>query len=146
MRHFQKPDDFKAFNAFNAFKKQGLLRLSKVRAFKAAGLSTLSTMAALLLLVLTGCGHNIVTYSDGIGLETTFRPDNGNFGIVIRYGKILSVCIRENTTVEMTGEGNGSGDGSGTGSASASGSVKVQTGTQINGYTVDAIRARNGEK
>ena len=149
MRHFQKPDDFKAFNAFNAFnafKKQWLSRLSKVRSFKIAGLSTLPTLAAILLLVLTGCGHNIVNYSDAIGLETTFRPDSGIFGIVIRYGKILSVCIRENTVVEMTGEGNGRGDVSGTGSASASGSVKVQTGDQVNGYTVDAIRARNGAK
>ncbi len=136
---------FQKSYTFNDFKKQGLSRLSKVRDFKIAGLSTLPTLAAILLLVLTGCGHNIVNYGDGIGLETTFRPDSGNFGVVIRYGKILSVCIRENTLVEMTGEGNGGGD-SGTGAASASGSVKVQTGDQVNGYTVDAIRARNGAK
>jgi len=101
------------------------------------------TLAAVLLLVLTGCGHNIVTYSDGIGLETTFRPDNGNFGVVLRYGKVLTATVRENTTVEMQGEGSGSGEASsGTGKASASGTVTIKTGRQTNGYTVDAIRAR----
>ena len=48
---------------------------------------------------LTGCGHNSIQYSDGIGFETTFRPDSGNFGFVFRYGKILSAVVRENTQI-----------------------------------------------
>ena len=93
-------------------------------------------------LALSGCGHNIVTYSDGIGFETTFRPDSGNFGFVLRYGKVLSATVRENTLVEMVGEGKGGAEGSASGSASASGSVTIKTGSQTTGYTVDAIRAR----
>ena len=100
------------------------------------------TLAAVLLLVLTGCGHNIVTYGDGIGLETTFRPDNGNFGVVLRYGKVLTATVRENVTVEMQGEGSGGGEAEGKASASSSASLKIATGRQTNGYTVDAIRAR----
>lgn len=90
-------------------------------------------------LTLSGCSHNILTYGDGIAFETTVRPDSGNFGIILRYGKILSVCARENTAVEMTGEG-GNG-GSGTDSASATASVKMTVGPQITGYYVDAIEA-----
>ena len=88
----------------------------------------------------TGCSHNSVQYSDGVGFETTFRPDSGNFGITFRYGKILSVAARENTEVEMTGEGQGSG-GENSGGASSSGSVKVKIGKQITGYYVDALNA-----
>lgn len=95
------------------------------------------------MLCLAGCGHNIVTYGDGIGLETTFRPDNGNFGVVLRYGKVLTATVRENVTVEMSGEGSGGGEASnGTGKASASGTVTIKTGHQVNGYTVEAIRAK----
>lgn len=101
------------------------------------------TLAAILLLVLTGCGHNIVTYSDGIGLETTFRPDNGNFGVVLRYGKVLTATVRENVTVEMSGEGSGGGEAEGKAAASSSASLKFTTGKQVNGYTVDAIRAKS---
>ena len=100
------------------------------------------SLAAVLLLVLTGCGHNIVTYGDGIGFETTFRPDNGNFGIVLRYGKVLTATVRENVTVEMTGEGSGGGEAEGKAAASSSASLKLTTGKQVNGYTVDAIRAK----
>ncbi len=94
------------------------------------------------MLCLAGCGHNIVTYGDGIGLETTFRPDNGNFGVVLRYGKVLTATVRENTTVEMQGEGSGGSEAEGKAAASSSANLKITTGRQTNGYTVDAIRAK----
>lgn len=97
--------------------------------------------AAVTAVFLAGCGHNAVNYSDGVGFETTFRPDSGNFGFVFRYGKILSVAARENTEVEMTGEGQGTATGQTSGSASSSGSVKVKIGRQITGYYVDALKA-----
>ena len=102
--------------------------------------------AAVLLLVLTGCGHNAVTYSDGIMLETTINPETFAFGVSLRYGKILTACVRENVEITMQGEGNGSGETTGgTGKASASGTVTIKTGRQTTGYTVDAIRAKNGK-
>lgn len=103
----------------------------------------LAVIAGLIIAVValcTGCSHNSVQYSDGVGFETVFRPDSGNFGITFRYGKILSVAARENTEVEMTGEGQGSG-GENSGGASSSGSVKVKIGRQITGYYVDALNA-----
>ena len=102
-----------------------------------------AALAALaVMLCLAGCGHNIVTYGDGIGLETTFRPDSGNFGVVLRYGKVLTATVRENVTVEMSGEGSGGGEAEGKTAASSSASLKFTTGKQVNGYTVDAIRAK----
>lgn len=98
-------------------------------------------LGAIVLICAAGCGHNVVSYSDGIGFETTMRPDTGNFGITFRYGKILSVTARENTEVEMTGEGNGTATGETAGSASSSGNVKVKIGKQITGYYVDALNA-----
>lgn len=99
--------------------------------------------AFILVMGALGCSHNVVSYSDGIGFETTMRPDTGNFGITFRYGKILSVTARENTEVEMTGEGAaGSGGENATSTnASSAGSVKVKIGKQITGYYVDAIKA-----
>jgi hypothetical protein len=102
------------------------------------------TAAAIVAAMATaGCGHNVVNYSDGVGLETTFRPDSGNFGLTFRYGKILSATIRENSEVEMTGEGQGTG-GTGdaaTSGASSTGTVKIKIGQQITGYYVDALKA-----
>lgn len=95
-----------------------------------------------LIVICSGCAHNAIQYSDGIGFETTFRPDTGNLGITFRYGKILSVTARENTEVEMTGEGSGGGNGeASSASASSSSGVKIKIGRQITGYYVDALNA-----
>lgn len=95
-----------------------------------------------LIVICSGCGHNAIQYSDGIGFETVIRPDTGNFGITFRYGKILSVAARENTEVEMTGEGSGGGNGGNNSvNASSSGGVKIKIGKQITGYYVDALTA-----
>ena len=87
-----------------------------------------------------GCSHNVVSYSDGIGFETSMRPDYGNFGITLRYGKILSVTARENTEVSMTGAGEG-GSADEQSAAKADSKVKMKIGPQITGYYVDALKA-----
>lgn len=95
--------------------------------------------AVVVAVAVTGCSHNVVNYSDGIGIDATFRPDAGNFGITFRYGKILTATIRENTEVEMTGKADATGKE--TVNAATDGSVKVKTGRQITGYMVDALTA-----
>jgi hypothetical protein len=95
----------------------------------------------LLLICACGCSHNVVTYSDGVGFETTMRPDTGNFGITFRYGKILSATVRENTEVEMQGDANAGTGKDTTATAAANGAVKVKVGKQITGYYVDALNA-----
>ena len=97
------------------------------------------------MLSLVGCSHNQITYSDGLGFETTFNPNTYTAGITFRYGKIFSAVVRENSEIEMTGDGKGTNvDSSG---ASAAGAVKINIGKQITGYYVDALKAgANQEK
>ncbi len=95
-------------------------------------------IAFIFAIFLAGCSHNIVTYGDGIALETTLRPDSGNFGVIFRYGKILSIAARENFEATMSGDGKTDTDNA---NASASGAVTVKVGPQITGYYVKAIEA-----
>lgn len=98
---------------------------------------------ALCLAFMAGCSHNASTYSDGVGMETTFRPDSGNFGLVFRYGKIWNLVARENTEAEM----NGSNDLSSAGSAipstatSTDGKLKIKIGPQTTGYEAQIVEA-----
>lgn len=100
--------------------------------------------APVLCLFVSGCGHNTISYGDGIMLETTFNPEAYAFGISFRYGKILTACVRENTELEMRGQGSGgvkTGSGGSPAGADCSGSVKLKIGRQITGYCVDALKA-----
>jgi hypothetical protein len=94
--------------------------------------------AVAVAVAVTGCSHNVVNYSDGIGIDATFRPDAGNFGITFRYGKILTATVRENTEVEMTG--NADAAAKDTVSTATAGGVKIKVGKQITGYYVDALK------
>ena len=95
--------------------------------------------AAVLAVLTAGCSHNVVNYSDGIGVDATFRPDAGNFGITFRYGKILTATVRENTEVEMTGSADAAAKE--TVSTATAGGVKIKVGRQVTGYMVDALNA-----
>lgn len=93
------------------------------------------------LLLLAGCSHNNITYSDGIGLETTLNPNTYTFGFNFRYGKIFTATVRENAEIEMLGDGSGTADNASSTSATASGGVKIKIGNQVTGYYVDALGA-----
>lgn len=96
-------------------------------------------LAISIITIMTGCSHNAVTYSDGIGLDTTFNPETYTFGFCFRYGKIFSGVLRENSEVEMSG--NGSATGNNSTNATSTSNLKIKIGKQITGYYVDAIRA-----
>ena len=100
-------------------------------------LSTLTLTLATVMLI-AGCSHNISTYSDGVGFETSFRPDSGNFGVILRYGKIWNFVARENTEAEMNGSNEFDTEGNPVASKTA-GSVKIKIGTQTTGYERDII-------
>lgn len=99
---------------------------------------------ALILAVLTGCSHNVSTYSDGLGFETTFRPDSGNFGIVLRYGKIWSFVMRENAEAEMTGSNEFDAEGNPV-TGKTAGNVKIKVGAQTTGYDKDIVELLKGD-
>ena len=95
-------------------------------------------VAGVLCLLLSSCGHNVITLSKGFGFETTMRPDSGNFGVVRRYGEILSVCVRENSKISMSSDSGVSGENK---EVADKESITIDIGKQITGYTVDAIKA-----
>lgn len=90
------------------------------------------------IVLIAGCSHNVSTYSDGVGLETTFRPDSGNFGLILRYGKIWNLVARENTEAEMNGSNELDAEGNPV-SSKTDGQVKLKIGTQTTGYERDII-------
>lgn len=92
------------------------------------------------LLMLTGCGHNNVTYSDGIGLETTANPETFTFGLNFRYGKIFTATVKEKTEVNLeAGMSQESGTTSRTGLETK---LSLKTGDQVTGYTVELEKAK----
>ena len=90
-------------------------------------------------IVLAGCGHNAVTYGDGIGFDAGINPENCTASFNLRYGKILSAVTRDNVEIELSGNSSGSGEKSGT--VKTDGNLKIRIGRQINGAAVDAIKA-----
>lgn len=94
------------------------------------------------LCLLTGCSHNPLTYSDGFVLETTVNPETWTIGVGCRYGKILTVVARENTELELSGEGSGGANKDVYSTGASSGTkIKFKVGKQITGYYVDAVKA-----
>ena len=130
---------FRPVSAWNKGKKEEF----RDRKVYDVGKAVLILFGLLALALLTGCGHNTVSYGDGIMLETTVNPETYAFGVSLRYGKILTACVREQTEIEMQGGNNTTGGGSEKGSTAAKteASVKVKVGKQITGYYVDAIKA-----
>lgn len=105
-------------------------------------------------ILLTGCGHNVINYGDGIGFDAGINPENGTFSFNLRYGKILSAVTRDNVEIEMSGDVGADGDiapsatgaenanaGKGNVGVSSRGALKVKIGRQINGYAVDLVEA-----
>ena len=95
----------------------------------------------------TGCGHNICTYSDGIGLVTTINPETYSFGLDFRYGKILQATVKDNSEVKLLANGqikNVVGSATSTSqdtAASAPAELLFKTGNQITGYEVELVKA-----
>ncbi len=106
--------------------------------------TTLILSIAIMLMLAYGCGHNVVTYSDGIGLETTVNPETYTLGINIRYGKLLTLAVKEKTELSME-SGFNSGTSAGTANESKTAldsKLTFKTGDQITGYTVDLEKAK----
>ena len=119
-------------------------------------LIVLIAMGAILLL--TGCGHNVINYGDGVGFDAGINPENGTFSFNLRYGKIFSAVTRDNVEIEMNGavaadggvtpsvaaatEGQTPGTaGKGNVGINTEGALRVKIGRQINGYAVDLVEA-----
>ena len=47
-------------------------------------------VAVIATVLLSGCGHNAITYGDGVGFDAGINPENFTMSFNLRYGKILS--------------------------------------------------------
>lgn len=106
-------------------------------------------LAVFVTLALTGCGHNAVQYSDGIGLEIGFIPDQYQVAVNFRYGKILSAVVKEKAEVSLESTGGlVTADASTTAAnadTKATTKLLLKTGDQVTGYVVDLeeVKAKN---
>lgn len=96
------------------------------------------TFAALLL---AGCGHNAVTYGDGVSAEIGLIPDQYKVALTFRYGKIFSAVVKEKTKLTLTtdADNNGTADKTGQNTAVKT-TLTLETGDQITGYAVDKAK------
>ena len=100
-------------------------------------------VAVIATVLLTGCGHNAITYGDGVGFDFGVNPENFTMSMNLRYGKILSAVTRDNVEIELNGKANADGS-AGTKNktgVSTDGALKVKIGRQINGAAVDLVEA-----
>ena len=100
----------------------------------------IATVAAL---ILTGCGHNAIVYSDGIGVQFGVDPEHFSASFNLRYGKILTAAVRDVTELEMKGEAQGGTETAAPANASATtqSGVSFKIGRQVNGYARELIEA-----
>jgi hypothetical protein len=111
---------------------------------------TLAIFGALLI-VCSGCGHNAITYGDGVHASIGYNPEQATMNATFMYGKILNAVTRDNVEIEMNGKA--AGDVSATANkadgatspvsagTSTDGSLRVKIGRQLNGAYVDALEA-----
>ena len=95
--------------------------------------------ASCLMVLLTGCGHNILTFGDGFQIEGGFIPQEYKITFAARWGKILTVCARENTEIVVEGDGKVKAESAT--DAGEKSKVTIKIGPQITGYFVDALKA-----
>lgn len=104
-----------------------------------------------LLIVCSGCGHNAITYGDGVHASVGYNPEQATLNATFMYGKILNAVTRDNVEIDMNGKAAGDVSASAnkadgatspvSAGTSTDGSLKVKIGRQINGAYVDALEA-----
>lgn len=87
-----------------------------------------------LAVLLTGCGHNVLSYSNGKYLNLGIDPNTQKLGIQYINGQHLTVVERENTTLTVKFSDTLDTNGNATSTISE---ITYTVGDQVTGYTVD---------
>ena len=96
---------------------------------------------SLFALLLAGCGHNAVTYGDGVQAELGFIPDQYKVAFTFRYGKIFSAVVKEKTKLTLTTDADNNGTAEKAGqNTNVKTTLTLETGDQITGYAVDKAK------
>lgn len=104
--------------------------ISAIRAF----------FVAIAFVMLTGCGHNAVTFGKGVGFEAGFDPEHMTGRVELLYGEMLNIAARDNLEIELQTDIEG-GSESATAAAKTGTALHIKVGPQVNGYFVEAIEA-----
>jgi hypothetical protein len=98
-----------------------------------------------LMPLLSGCGHNSVIYSNGIGVDVGVDPEHFMASFTLRYGKTLTAVTRDNVEIELAGkadvDGIPSGEKKSDGKVGTDDTLRIKIGRQINGYAVNLVEA-----
>jgi hypothetical protein len=100
----------------------------------------------LLLFLIAGCGHNVVTYSDGIGVDVSVNPETYTLGLNLRYGKILTAVVKEKTKLDIQAglkQESGLSSENNNVITGVETKLKFETGDQVNGYVVELEKQKN---
>lgn len=60
-----------------------------------------SALIFLVLLTMTGCGHNILSYSTGKSLNLGFEPNTQKLGVQYLNGEFLNVVEKDNSKLKV---------------------------------------------
>ena len=97
----------------------------------------LIVVAIVIALMITSCGHNMVTQSKGIGIDVSWTGENYVPNIKLGYWDETSAAVRGNANVSAS---TASGGGLLVGEGGTSQTFQIATGTQINeGYIKDIL-------
>ena len=113
------------------------------KTFKVTGV-LLALIATATLFLLTGCGHNVATFSKGIRAVAGINPDTYTVSIGIDYGENVTIAVKEKAEASYHGETTGNA-GSGeelSGEVVTGSRLELKTGDQVTGYVVDFEEAK----
>lgn len=109
-------------------------------------------LSAIVIVLLTGCGHNAVVHSKGLGVETTMNPETFTFGVCIRYGEITTIAVKEKSKVTLESglkqesKLDSSTEKTANTATGLDTKLSIETGDQINGYTVEFEKVKSSVK
>ena len=92
-----------------------------------------------LLLLLSGCGHNVMSFFDGAEVSVEPSTENG-IAAHLRYGQAIQIVMKEKSKASITVSREQSG-----GSDVRNGNkveIVFETGDQTNGYVVELEKAK----
>lgn len=94
----------------------------------------------IVMLFITSCGHNAVVFGKGFGIRAGFDPEHFSADVNFIYGEQLTLAARDNIEIKLKTNVEG-GQESSKAVANADSILEIKIGQQINGYTVDALKA-----
>ena len=100
--------------------------------------------AAFLALLVSGCGHNVATFSKGVRAVVGVNPDTYTLAVGFDYGENVTLAVKEKTKAVYTGETTGGAGSTETasGEITTGSRLSIQTGDQTNGYVVELEKAK----